>query len=82
MEIIKLYSRYNEPRYIEKISNTEYLVYGKTEWIKINTGGNYIDFEGGPSFVVGGFLPTFLLKINSISRMGNKGDMTCFKLTV
>ncbi len=65
---------------IEKVSDSEYIVYGKTEFIKISD--NFVDYEGGPSFVVGGLIPTTSLKISKIDRMGNKGNMPCFKLTV
>lgn len=78
--MIELKSRYGEPRFIEKISDNEYLIYGKTNWIR--SGDNFVDFESGPFLIVGGIIPTTDLKITKINRMGNKGDMSCYKLTV
>lgn len=77
---IELKSRYKESRYIQQIAKKEFIVYGKSDWIRY--GDNFVDFCGGPAFVKGGIIPEATLKIKNINRQMNIGNSYCYKLTV
>lgn len=78
VETIK--SRYGVPRYIEKLNENAYLIYGNSNYIR--SGENFIDYEGGPNISVGQqiFRDDKLRTVTSIVENPLEGKPNCYKI--
>jgi len=83
---ITIKSRCGLPRYLKKIGNNEWIVWGKSRYIR-NSGNptslDLIDYEGGPFIAVGDNLKESFglnLKVKEIKTYKNKKLDNCYKI--
>ena len=72
-------SRYGDERYLDKISDTEYIIWGESHYMRSAEG--MIDFEGGPCIFIGEKIEgRSIIKIEP--HMKDNDLPNCYKLTV
>lgn len=76
-------SRYDDDRYLKKLSKNKYLIYGKSLYSRFVAGFESVDFEGGPFISIGDTFKWLDGEVKEIEPYdGTNEDFVYFKLTV
>ena len=86
-EIKETYNRYNDSRFLKRISDKDYLVYGNSEFTRSGhyDENKYVDFEGAPFLIEKDDLRYWNeddLIIDKIENWMCEEANVCYKITV